>query len=156
MRTQGGAQGGDPRGGQSGGDARPGYGAYGGRYTAEDARQFSREAQQRRADAEELRRTLAGQGMDTRDLDNMIARMRLLEKQGTYNDPANVQRLQEEVTEGIKAFEYALRRRVEGPQGDALRLGGSDEVPAGFKALVEEYYRSLARVASPRGGSPKR
>jgi hypothetical protein len=34
---------------------------------------------------------------------------------------------------------------VHGEPGEPLRLGGADEVPAGFRALVEEYYRALAR-----------
>jgi len=38
---------------------------------------------------------------------------------------------------------------VEGAEGERPRLGGSDEVPAGFRELVEEYYRSLARPERP-------
>lgn len=132
----------------SGGDSRPGAGQRGpnGRFSAEDARQFGREAQARRGEAEELRRALAQQGIETGDLDGLIARMRQLESQRVYDDPEEAERLQASVVEGLKAFEFALRRRVEGPAGEQLRLGGSDEVPAGFRALVEEYYRSLARV----------
>ena len=59
-------------------------------------------------------------------------------------------RLQAAVTDGLKAFEFALRRRVEGEAGDPVRLGATDEVPAAFRALVEEYYRSLARGGRER------
>jgi len=41
-------------------------------------------------------------------------------------------------------LEYALRRGVEGER-PKLHLSGSEELPPGYKALVEEYYRSLAR-----------
>ena len=36
--------------------------------------------------------------------------------------------------------------------GDAkdVKLSGADDVPAEFKSLVEEYYRSLARPRSPQ------
>ena len=44
----------------------------------------------------------------------------------------------------MKRFEFALRRKVEGDSNQVL-LSGSDEVPAEFKGMVEEYYRSLAR-----------
>lgn len=46
-------------------------------------------------------------------------------------------------------FEYALRRAVEGEGKEKLFLAGTDEVPPGWKALVDEYYRSLARKAKP-------
>jgi hypothetical protein len=37
-----------------------------------------------------------------------------------------------------------LRRKAEG--GDQpLSLSGSDEVPAGFRQAIEEYYRALAK-----------
>lgn len=75
--------------------------------------------------------------------------MRGLGAPGTYEDMAAVERLQSEVIEGLKAFEFALRRQL--GAGDESRpvLGGNSDVPAEFKALVEEYYRSLARKPKP-------
>jgi hypothetical protein len=99
----------------------------------------------RRADAEALRRGLARQGTATGDLDALIGRMRALERERVYDDPEEAARLQAAVADGLKAFEFALRRRVEGAAGDQVRLGAGDQVPAGFRAMVEEYYRSLAR-----------
>jgi len=110
-----------------------------------EAERHAREMAERRADAEALRRTLARQGLATRELEALIARMRALESQRVYDDPEEAARLQAAVADGLKAFEFALRRRVEGDRGEPLRLGTSDEVPAAFRALVEEYYRSLAR-----------
>jgi hypothetical protein len=49
------------------------------------------------------------------------------------------------VSEGLRRFEFDLRRKVEGEATD-VRLTGSDDVPAEFKGLVEEYYRSLAKA----------
>jgi hypothetical protein len=48
------------------------------------------------------------------------------------------------VTEGLKRFEYGLRRKV-GDDADRALVTGADEVPQEFQKLVEEYYRSLAR-----------
>jgi hypothetical protein len=48
------------------------------------------------------------------------------------------------VAEGLKRFEYALRRKV-GEEGDRALVSGNEDVPAEFKALVEEYYRSLSK-----------
>jgi hypothetical protein len=64
-----------------------------------------------------------------------------------------VQRLQASVVEGFKAFEFALRRDIEGAGRGRPVLGGSDDVPPGFRPLVEEYYKSLskgAKKAAPR------
>jgi hypothetical protein len=47
--------------------------------------------------------------------------------------------------EDMKMFEYALHRELQGTDPEKLRLAGSDEVPDGWRPLVEEYYRSLAR-----------
>ena len=41
-------------------------------------------------------------------------------------------------------FEFDLRKKS-GESNQPLSLSGSDEVPAGFRQAIEEYYRSLAR-----------
>ena len=46
--------------------------------------------------------------------------------------------------EGLKRFDYALRRQT--ADQNAVALSGSDEIPEGQKPVVEEYYRSLARA----------
>jgi hypothetical protein len=53
--------------------------------------------------------------------------------------------LQDQVTEGFKAFEFTLRRQL--AAGDESRpvLGGAQEVSPKYRAMVEEYYRSLGR-----------
>ena len=53
-------------------------------------------------------------------------------------------RLQAAVSDGMRRFEFGLRRQIDGESRDVL-LSGSEEVPAEFKGMVEEYYRSLAR-----------
>ena len=46
---------------------------------------------------------------------------------------------------GSKRFEFSLRRKAEDAQGDQPALTATDEVPRGFRDLVDEYYRSLSR-----------
>ncbi len=60
---------------------------------------------------------------------------------------AELARLQAAVTEGLKRFEFDLRRQI-AADGAAVALSGSDEVPEAYRKLVEEYTRSLAK--SPR------
>ena len=40
--------------------------------------------------------------------------------------------------------QYTLRRQLIGPEAERLFLSGSDEIPAEYRAMVEEYYRRLA------------
>ena len=113
--------------------------------TPEQIRQFSREYRERRADAEALRRELSRDGVDVSQLDRMIAELRALESARVYNDPEELQRLQSAVVERFKGFEFALRRAMEGELTDRPLLGGTSDVPAEYRKMVEEYYKALAR-----------
>jgi hypothetical protein len=115
--------------------------------SSEQSRQFSREFRERRLDAEALRRELRQDGRDVRDLDAVIARLRELENQRAYGDQQEIAQLQAAVIQGLKAYEFALRRQMEGMANPRLNLSGSAEVPPDFRKLVEEYYKSLANRA---------
>jgi hypothetical protein len=113
--------------------------------TPEQIRQFSREYRERRADAEALRRELSREGVDVSQLERMIAELRALESARAYDDPEELQRLQSAVVEKFKGFEFALRRAMEGDLADRPLLGGTSDVPAEYRKMVEEYYKALAR-----------
>lgn len=87
---------------------------------------------------------LREQGVDARELDEIMRRMRELDSDRVYKDVNELERLQSYVSEGVKRFEYNLRRRA-GEEADRAIVAGSEDVPPEFKALVEEYYRSLSR-----------
>jgi hypothetical protein len=78
--------------------------------------------------------------------------MERLQRDAIYEDPAQVAQLQEEILQMLKRLEFGLRREVEGPSEGRAALGGSDDVPDEYRALVEEYYRKLAG-SGRRGGS---
>ncbi|HEY9514493.1 MAG TPA: hypothetical protein VIQ74_02350, partial [Gemmatimonadaceae bacterium] len=130
---------------QGGGGATTAPGMPGGGMGGEDVRQLAREYRERRRDAEALRRELGRLGVETGDLDRAIARMRSLEAEGAYEDQAAVEHLQSSVIEGLKSFEFTLRRKLDATDSSRPVLGGAADVPPEFRALVEEYYRSLAR-----------
>ena len=111
----------------------------------DDVRQFRREYRERAMDAEALRQRLAQQGFDIEDLDSVIQALREFDDQRIYADADEIARLQTFVNENLKRFEYRLRRELEGDEADQLFLAGSDEVPAGFRDLIEEYFRSLSQ-----------
>jgi len=167
---QGGQQGEGQQGGQGGGDGQraDGFGgnrgdftgadrggiggwngAWGGwwdgrRLSPEDIRQLRNEARQYSNDARDLRGVLRGESIDANQLDEVISKLKELEDDRVYQDVGELARLQAFVSEGLKRFEFGLRRKVEG-EASAAALSGTDEVPTEFKALVEQYYRSLAR-----------
>jgi hypothetical protein len=156
-----GARGGERASGQSA-DGRGGEGdtvgpwgpggGYGSRrpgaFTGEDIRQFRGEVRQWSSDAQELRRRLRQQGVEAGDLDEILRALRALDSERVYKDVAELERLQTFVVEGMKRFEYALQRKL-AANAEGVVLSGTDEVPPGFRPLVEEYYRQLSR-RSPR------
>ena len=87
---------------------------------------------------------LREQNVDPKEFDEIMKRLRELDSERVYQDAEELARLQTFVSEGLKRFEYALRRKV-GDETDRALVNGSEEVPAEFKALVEEYYRSLSK-----------
>jgi hypothetical protein len=115
------------------------------RLTPEDARQLRNDARQYMNDARDLRGQLKGQEIDPRELDSVMNALRELEDDRVYQNVSELVRLQTAVAEGLKRFEFALRRKVEGDLNKAA-LSGADDVPTEFRPLVEQYYRSLARA----------
>jgi len=93
--------------------------------------------------------TLKQWGVDPKELDEIMRRMRELDSDRAYKDVSELQRLQSFVAEGIKRFEYNLRRAA-GADADRAVVAGSDDVPPEFKSLVEEYYRSLSKARAPK------
>jgi hypothetical protein len=126
----------------SSGDAEPG--TPGSRMGGSDPRQLNRELRERRLDAERLRRDLEQEGVEVGDLERILSRMRALEARGLGNDRQALTLLQSQVIEGLKEFEFALRRQVTGTEDRRPRSGRQSEVPAEYRELVDRYYESLS------------
>jgi hypothetical protein len=116
--------------------------------TEEEIRQYTREFAQRLAQARELQESLQAQGRDTPELEEAIEALEALRRAETYGDLPQIARLQGQLRESLKRLEFVLRREVEGERAGQAALTGADEVPPGFRKMVEEYFRNLAR----RGG----
>ena len=138
-------------GGLGGNNLGGGYGGGWGwgrdwRLTQEDIRQLRGEVRQWTGEARELRGDLAAEDIDPRELDEILSALRQLDDPRVYQDVSELQRLQSLVAEGLKRFEFSLRRQAEAGE-NTIVLSGSDEVPEEFRKLVQEYYRSLARTS---------
>lgn len=134
--AQQGAQGG-PQGGLTPG-GRPGF------LSADEARQLRRELRERVSETQDLQRALQRGGPQAGEAEAILHRLRGLDNDRQFRDPLGLAKLTAQVVEDLKMLEYALRREAEGEK-PKLYLSGSEELPSGYKALVEEYYRSLAR-----------
>ena len=121
----------------------------GGRLGVNDARQFGREFRMRREAAESLRRELSGQNMDVGDLDRAIADLRRLESGRPFGDAKGLEQLQQAVIEGLKSWEFRLWRALAQNGKNTPAMGAPAAAPPEYRALVEEYYRSLARKKTP-------
>jgi hypothetical protein len=75
--------------------------------------------------------------------------MRELEQQRTFRDMEELRALQEAVIEGLKEFEYAIRRQFQSDEARPV-LAGGDDVPSGYRQLVEEYFRNLSNTSNNR------
>ena len=145
----GGARPGSAPGERSAGGSQPGDGGgVPGRLGPEDVRQLRRELRERAREAEALGRDL-GATAAGHDLARIVRDMRRLDDDRIYGDPRALAALVASIADGVKSVEFALRREAEGPDGEKLFLSGSQDVPPGWQALVEEYYRSLARKPGP-------
>ena len=82
------------------------------------------------------------------ELEEAIEALEALRDPDVYGDLPQIDRLQEQIRESLRRVEFLLRREVEGESPGQAALSGTDDVPAGFRRMVEEYFRNLAR----RGG----
>ena len=139
-------QGGQPQDGRMQGGMNGGApsNANGGRLSQGDARQFSRELRERLADAQQLRDDLKRQGMDVAELDRAIQGMRSLADENLLMDANAAAMLKAQIVDGLKGFEFDLRRSLGLADKDRVLLGRSGDVPEAYRQFVEDYYKSLA------------
>jgi ABC-type amino acid transport substrate-binding protein len=79
-----------------------------------------------------------------KDLDQALRDLRNLQADQAFVDPSNLAALQASAIDKLKKFEFNLRKKSENDD-QQLSLSASDEVPAGFRTAIEEYYRALAK-----------
>jgi hypothetical protein len=110
-----------------------------------DARQLSGEVRTRRQAAESLRGELAQMGVTLPDLDQAIDALRRMEGERALADPRNLDALREAVAASLQRVEFELWRRFGSPVGSRPAAGVTGDAPAAYRALVEEYFRTIAR-----------
>ena len=120
--------------------------------TPEEVRQSGRQFMRDTDRVREIRNQLRMEGRPAEELEDVMEAMSRLGRENTYEDPALVARLHADVLEALRRLEFGLRREVEGGDERGAALTAADEVPEGYRELVEEYYRALARGGRAAGG----
>ena len=146
QQAQNGQGGGSQDGSNRGGDNWGGWGQRA--YSPQEVRDFRNQTRYWANEAQGLREQLKADGVNPADLDEILRAMRQLDDDRVYKDAKELERLQTTVAEGLKRFEFTLRRKVEDSEIEQPALTATDEVPRGFRDLVDEYYRSLSRTTS--------
>jgi hypothetical protein len=108
-------------------------------------RQQRSEARQRLEDAQELRQQLRAQGLGAEELDGIVRGLQDLLDDRPYEDAEELARLQAALADQAKRLELGLRVGLTGEDRLRLFLSGNPDVDPEYRALVEEYYRSLSR-----------
>ena len=108
-----------------------------------------REIAERAEDAEAFRRALEASGVTSPQAAALAQRLQGLASDRNFKDPLGLADLTAQVASDIKMLEYVLRREADGDR-PALQLSGSEELPPGYRAMVEEYYRTLGRKPKPQ------
>jgi len=79
------------------------------------------------------------------ELNDLIQQLRALEGGKAFNDPEELARLRGAVVQGFKEYEFTLRRQLGAAEVDRPALGGNENVPAGYRDMVNEYFKSLSK-----------
>ena len=84
-------------------------------------------------------------------MDDAVEALETLQDPEAYGDLPQIELLQGQIRENLRRVEFLLRREVEGESAGRAALTGTDEVPTGFRKMVEEYFKNLARGGKSGG-----
>jgi hypothetical protein len=116
-------------------------------------RQYRGELEQRAEQVRDLRDQFRDLGRPVEDLEAVLENLDRLQGRGAITNPRDLAAIHEDMLDQLKRIEFGLRREVEGEADRRATLTGSDDVPDGYRTLVEEYYRSLARTQPSAAGN---
>jgi hypothetical protein len=110
-------------------------------------RQLANNARQLADQAADIGRQLRAAGVNPKDItpvDEVVKALRAMGDEKNLKNPAGLQELYQTAVQRFKALEFEIRKRVD-TSNEQLFLSGSEEVPASFRSLIEEYYRTLSK-----------
>jgi hypothetical protein len=161
QQQQGGQQGQSGQNGQQGqqgqsgqqqqGQSAPGQhgdgnsgGGIGERRLQETNRQLQNDLRQQTGQLRELRDQMRKDGVDVGQLNQMLDALGRMDNKGSIGNPRDIAQLKQNVVQGLKDWEFNLRRQLAGGN-PALFGSGSEDVSPEYRKMVEQYYKSLAQ-----------
>jgi hypothetical protein len=108
------------------------------------SRQLRDELRRRLGELRDLREQLNRAGAPVGRLDEIARQLGRMDAQGVLGTPKGLDELSRAIVQGLKDYEFALRRQLLGDEPPAATLSAGEDVPAEYRAMVEEYYRRLA------------
>jgi hypothetical protein len=116
-----------------------------GRFRNEEERQLSREFEQRRTDAQELRRLLDRNSTQMENLDKVIDALRRAGDYLNSGNPEQIARLKSAI-DYMRKVELDLAKDLDRlTQKDKSFFAEDNEAPSGYQKLVEEYFKAIAK-----------
>lgn len=95
-------------------------------------------------DIQDLRNALPANDPLRQQLDQIANAMRVQAQSKYPGDPAEIERLANQIVDPMKNVELELSRRLQIMMAkDNIRSAQEDEIPAGYRKLVEDYYKRL-------------
>jgi hypothetical protein len=119
-----------------------------------DVRQWANQARQLANDTQTLRNQLQQAGVGGKDLmpvDEVVKALRALGDERNYQNMGNLESLYSAAVDKFKSLEFELRKRTD-TTNEQLYLSGSEDLPPNFRALIQEYYRTLSKQPKGKGG----
>ena len=117
-----------------------------GRINPEQARQFDREYLLRLKEAQEIAKNLRGHQDLSKQIQNMVERMKEMKSMKFLHDAKELERLQGTVIDGFRQLELDLSASLQRVIAqENLHLAKDEEVPEAYRKQVEEYYKALSK-----------
>ena len=114
--------------------------------TPEEQRQLEEKYQRLAGEAADLRSLLADSQEFEKLAQELAQAMRNLDPSRFVGNPEQLDRLRADLIERWKELELRLSRQLQLDRPDAVRTASQERVSEKYRALVEEYYRSLSRT----------
>lgn len=84
--------------------------------------------------------------MNTAELDSAISNLAKLDGSTVVSgDPRTLDKLQADVIEGFKQFEFSLFKQLGIGSSKQPATGMRADIPPEYRALVEEYYKAISK-----------
>ena len=101
-------------------------------------------------DIQEIRDQLGRNNPLTGDLNRIMEAVRRRMDGQFHGDPAEIEALRREVIDPFRSIELELSRELQVLIGkENIRSAADEEIPAGYKKLVEDYYKKLSDRPGP-------